>query len=573
MWRFGLRTRTAASYVLVTVAAVLIVEGILLGFVISTASGSDLNGRLQSQADKDAKIMSATMTTMYTRWPQIDQATLLLTAMKASSSDTGFGGSARGGAQDVPLTITKSEVVDVPVEVLIDSSGRIITSTAYGSYPPGSQLKVGLPSGIQGTGGKGMTPAGFAVYWISPILAPTAYILPAVKGTRSRVDPIAPKQHPQATQGVKGLKDSSMEKSGTTSPGADLGQGTPVKETPQPAGESSPAGKGLQTVGYIFVQAPTDLQSTTSLKDSVLPLLAPGALVLALVVPVGVVFGMLSTRRLISRISRLAEVTTAVAKGDFEPRVTVSGGDEVSRLEDGFNRMTEQLGAAVEKDRLSARADARQAERSRIARELHDSISQDLFSLSLLAAGMRRAAPETLRHEAETMERTAARTMREMQALLLELRPVALENAGLIPALEELCLAYEARLGITVRTTLDDVPLAPPAEHAVLRLTQEALGNAIKHAQPEVIDVRLRRVGQEIEIRIADDGPGFDPSCAPLSHGMGLRLMRERVEELGGRFSLESEPGGGTIVTASLPVAPGAGIPAQEASCSLEAAT
>ncbi|GGK82391.1 hypothetical protein Sme01_38190 [Sphaerisporangium melleum] len=275
----------------------------------------------------------------------------------------------------------------------------------------------------------------------------------------------------------------------------------------------TPGGKGLRTAGYIYVQAPVDLDrkgAAAPLSGSILPLLAPGGLVLALVVPVGVVFGMLSTRRLIGRITRLAGVTTAVARGDFGHRVPVSGSDEVGRLEDGFNRMTEQLGAAVEAKRRAARADARQAERSRIARELHDSISQDLFSLSLLAGGMRRAAPERLQREAKTMERTVARTMREMRALLLELRPVALEDAGLVPAIRKLCHAYQTRLGVAVRASLDEVPLSPAAEHAVLRLTQEALGNAIKHGavRPEVLlldmvmpgmdglDV-LRRLGPE----------------------------------------------------------------------------
>ncbi|GAA3795132.1 hypothetical protein GCM10022226_13100 [Sphaerisporangium flaviroseum] len=507
MWRFGLRTRTAASYVVVTVAAVLIVEAILLGLIVSSASGSDLAERLQAQAGRDAKIISVTAAKMYAGEEPGDQRNMLAMAMKASTSETGFGSYAQASEKGLgtPAGTATEKVTGVPVELLLDSGGRIIASTAPGTYPPETLLKVRLPAGVEGSGGKG-TPKG-AAWWISPILAPTAYGSPPPKGGKI----------PTGDPSTLGKRSSSA----------------------------------LRTVGYVYVQARG--QGTVSFADSVVPQLAPGVLVLVLAVPVGVVFGMLSTRRLISRITRLAEVTTAVADGDFKPRVAVSGNDEVSRLEEGFNRMTEQLGAAVAAERLTAQADARQAERSRIARELHDSISQDLFSLSLLAAGMRRAAPDQLRREAETMERTAARTMREMQALLLELRPVALEDAGLIPALEELCHAYEARLGITVRTHLEDVSLAPAAEHAVLRLTQEALGNAIKHAEPGVIDVQLRRTGREVYVRIADDGRGFDPSCAPLSHGMGLGLMRERIEELGGHFRLTSEPGGGTVVTASLP--------------------
>ncbi|RCG25438.1 HAMP domain-containing protein [Sphaerisporangium album] len=532
MWRFGLRTRTAASYVLVTAAAVLIVEAVLLGFVISSASGSDLFSRLQNQAGKDAKVLSATASKIYARLPDTGQRDLLILAMKASRGLTGL----TGAADDLQLSSPEQKGSAPSVEVLADSQGRIVTSTAPESFHEDRLLVSEPPSEAEGRGGKGKTPTGMAAWWISPILAPTAYAPPS-PGNRlaPAVDPLEPSKTP----------------------------GVPTGGDPAAKGLGKGIGKGLQIIGYIYVQA-SDTQAKTSFGDSVLPLLAPGALVLALVVPVGVVFGMLSTGPLIRRITRLAEMTTAVARGDFAHRVKVSGRDEVSRLEEGFNLMTGQLGAAVEAERLSARADARQSERSRIARELHDSISQDLFSLSLLAAGMRRAAPDALRREAEAMEKTAARTMRDMQALLLELRPVALEDAGLVPALEELCRAYETRLGIGVRTSLAEVSLTPQAEHAVLRLTQEALGNAVKHGEPEAIEVRLWQDGREVGIRVADDGRGFDPSCPPLSHGMGLRLMRERVEELGGLFSLVSEPGEGTVVTASLPAAPDTGRPSRK---------
>ncbi|MFC6079909.1 sensor histidine kinase [Sphaerisporangium aureirubrum] len=496
MWRFGLRTRTAASYVLVTAAAVLIVEGVLLGLVITSASGSDLVRRVQNQAGKDAKILGATTDKISRSMPELDPWQTLLAAMKASNPETGFGRTDKK-AQEVPF---RTELDPGAVEVLIDSHGRIVSSTSPDVYAPGTALPVALPSEAQGTGGKGLTPLGTALWWVSPILAAGAD------------DPIV--------------------------------QGKIQGKT---------AAKGLVVIGYIYVEAPPELR-LGPLMDSVGPLLSPGALVLALVVPVGLVFGMLSTRGLISRITRLAEMTTAVAGGDFTRRVPVRGDDEVSRLEDGFNRMTGRLGAAVEAERHAARADARHAERARIARELHDSISQDLFSLSLLAAGMRRAAPAELGRESEIMERTAARTLREMQALLLELRPVALEDAGLIPALEELCRAYESRLGITVRTALEEVCLPPAAEHALLRLTQEALGNAVKHGAPGTVDVRLHGTPGEVRLRIADDGRGFDPSHPPPSHGMGLRLMRERVEELGGVFSVTSGPAGGTVVTASVPL-------------------
>ena len=143
--------------------------------------------------------------------------------------------------------------------------------------------------------------------------------------------------------------------------------------------------------------------------------------------------------------------------------------------------------------------------------------------------------------------------VRRLRALLLELRPVVLEDAGLIPALEELCSAYQERLGVTIDADLDPVQLPPPAEHAVLRVVQEALANAVKHAQPTRIRLRLHQQDGQLAVTVSDDGAGFDPAHAWDRHGLGLGLMRERVAELGGTLQLDSTPGQGTTVQILLP--------------------
>jgi len=213
--------------------------------------------------------------------------------------------------------------------------------------------------------------------------------------------------------------------------------------------------------------------------------------------------------------------------------------------------MAERLDAAVATERQLAGA----TERARIARELHDAISQDLFSLRLLAGGLRKALPagSPLHPKVETMEQTATATMHEMQALLLELRPVALEDAGLVPALEELCGAYRERLGVTVDADLDPVALTPPVEHAVLRVVQEALANAVKHAQPTRIRLSLHQQDGQVAVTVTDDGSGFDPELAEQRHGLGLGLMRQRITELGGTLQLDATPGQGTSVQILLP--------------------
>jgi signal transduction histidine kinase len=488
----------AASYVLVTAAAVLVVEAVLLGvYVPSIVGDSDLQNRLQSQANRDANILSLAVSNLNVAAPGATMNELLNMAQKVARGQISLSGATVDPDKGVQITVTDGKALDQPIEALVYANGLVVTSSASGSYPLGSPLDVRLLK--EGGGGRGKTRTGDTTWWSSPVLLYPPGSLPS--GAKATMAP-------------------------------------PYK-----------------IAGYVYVQAPSGFGGAGDAPDFLLRVLAPGALVLVLVVPVGLIFGLLSTRRLIGRVRHLANVTSTVAQGDFRPRVPVTEGDEVGQLEESFNRMTERLESALHAERTAGQAEARQAERGRIARELHDSISQDLFSLSLLAAGMRRAAHDRLQSEAESMERTATRAMREMQALLLELRPVALEDAGLVPAIEELCRAYETRLGLRVETRLEEVPLAPPAEHAVLRLVQEAFSNAIKHADPGLVRVRLALVAGTVRVQITDDGAGFDPSAVAVNHGMGLRLMRERVEELCGTFDLRTAPGHGTTVAASLPAA------------------
>jgi signal transduction histidine kinase len=191
-----------------------------------------------------------------------------------------------------------------------------------------------------------------------------------------------------------------------------------------------------------------------------------------------------------------------------------------------------------------------------MARDLHDSVSQHLFSMNLLAGGLRRALPagSDLRRQAESMEQTVDKTMREMRAMLLELRPVTVEDAGLTAALQELCRAYEVRLDIEFELEVEDLTLSPAIEHAVLRVVQEALANAARHGHPDLIVLQVHRVQDQVVVTIRDDGVGFDPARAGERHGMGLDLMRERVTELGGTIDVVSSPRHGATVTASIPM-------------------
>jgi signal transduction histidine kinase len=319
-----------------------------------------------------------------------------------------------------------------------------------------------------------------------------------------------------------------------------------------------PSGKPLGSIkslnGFVYVQAPVQAKTIGSFAAAE-PLLVPGLIVLLLAVPVGTLFGLLTTRSVVRRLRRLAGTTATFADGDFAQRVIAGPPDEVGMLERNFNEMAARLQAAVARERLLAEKSARLAERSRISRELHDSISQDLFSLSLLAGGLEKALPldSPVRAEVQTLAETVQSTNREMRALLLELRPTTLDEKGLVPALEELASNYATRLGVKVDAQLEPVSLPPAAEVAALRIAQESLANAIKHAHATTIRLGLRRRGEFAEITVTDDGKGFVPNGNGAGQGLGLRLMRERVDELGGTLTIESREGEGTTVSATLP--------------------
>jgi signal transduction histidine kinase len=139
-----------------------------------------------------------------------------------------------------------------------------------------------------------------------------------------------------------------------------------------------------------------------------------------------------------------------------------------------------------------------------------------------------------------------------MRAMLLELRPAALDERGLVPALTDLCAAYAERLGVAVELDLEPMDVHPPADHALLRIAQEGLANAVRHADARRITLRLFRRDDRAELVVSDDGCGFDEESAS-THGLGLRVMRERARELGGAVSVTSRLGRGTELIAWLP--------------------
>ena len=323
-----------------------------------------------------------------------------------------------------------------------------------------------------------------------------------------------------------------------------------------PTAGTSPDTSFADAWGWVYVQAPDEVPASFDANVAA-PALGPGLLLLLVAVPIGVLFGILTTRRTVRRLQRLSVAGERLGAGDLAQRIEPGPSDEVGRLERRFNQMAAALAAARAAEHSQIEEDARGAERERIARELHDAVSQDLFSLGMLAGGMEQALADgsALQAQARAMREAAEEAIQEMQALLLAMRPSALDEKGLVPALGHLCAAYRERLGVTIESDLQPVRLGPDAELVLLRVAQEGVSNAVRHSGADRISLTLSSQGELVQLSIADDGHGFDPA-AEGRHGLGLGVMRERIAELGGSVELETGPGRGTRIRASLPQVP-----------------
>ncbi|HMD93985.1 MAG TPA: ATP-binding protein [Trebonia sp.] len=511
--RWGLQAKMTATYVAVTAGAVLLTELVIFGVAAFSPPTPVTPQGVQGLAQATADGLAAKLANIAGKAGHVRDTDLSTTGSPVPLGQTRPDG---GDGVAIPLITTPDcDLAAASFAVVVDRSHTVLATSYPACYQVGSQgsaAQEGAPRKVLASfvrwpvesSGRSPLPSGDVVWAAAPIVLTAASRSP--------------------------------------------------KGTPPPSPGAPVTGK---VYGMLYLEVPAAAAATGGV--SVTPAMTrSGIAVLAAAIPVGLAFGLLSTRRLTRRLKRLTALTLEVADGGFDRRVPVSGYDEVSQLEENFNRMAGQLQASLDARRQLAEANARHQERSRIARELHDSISQELFSLSVLAGGLRRALPpgSAVLTEVETMERTAGDTMREMQFLLLALRPVALDEVGLASAIEGVCHAYTNRLGVQVRAELEPAALSPALEHAVLRVTQEALANAVRHGEADVITVRLHAEQDYVVLEVTDDGRGFDVAAREAgTAGLGLRAMRDRVAEHGGQLAIDSTPGAGTRVRARFPLA------------------
>jgi signal transduction histidine kinase len=211
---------------------------------------------------------------------------------------------------------------------------------------------------------------------------------------------------------------------------------------------------------------------------------------------------------------------------------------------------------AIEKARLYERSRELSIleERNRLARELHDAVSQRLFGVVLTAEAALTLLDRgslAARGEVERVRELAQAAMEELRSVVFELRPPALEVEGLVPTLRKHVEVLRRVHGHPIELEIRGAPRLPPeADGEVFRIAQEALQNAVRHARAGRIDVRLECENGGIALSICDDGVGFDARAREVrSRRLGLTSMEERARSVGGRLTIDSTPGAGTTVT------------------------
>jgi two-component system sensor histidine kinase UhpB len=252
--------------------------------------------------------------------------------------------------------------------------------------------------------------------------------------------------------------------------------------------------------------------------------------------------------RLIDRVERI-DPAVPVANTLAEPEPVA----ELDRLSHSFRRLLDR----IEEERRRAGTlvmRAQEEERRRLARDLHDEVNQALAAILLRLEALAQDSSPARADEVAELKRLVNQAMDELLTLARHQRPSALDDHGLMPAVEAQLKRFSSRTGVEVRLNREGDPddLPEDVQTALCRVTQEALANVARHAGATVVEVDVE-VAESIELRVRDDGAGFDPGILARrdsgGRGLGLGGMAERTRLVGGELDGRSAPGGGTTVT------------------------
>jgi signal transduction histidine kinase len=305
--------------------------------------------------------------------------------------------------------------------------------------------------------------------------------------------------------------------------------------------------------------------SDASMRAALSTLTAQLLLTIILVSATGILVAVFLTWILTRPILALVNATQSVARGDFTPRVPHWADDEIGDLADTFNAMTEQLAHtdALRREREVLRRQllekviaTQEDERRRIARELHDSTSQNLTSLIVGLRMMEtNCAQCAAQSKAADLRQLASKTLDEVHDLSMRLRPRVLDDLGLAAALERLTSEWQARYKIPVDVIIQLSERLPgEVETTIYRIVQEALTNIARHAQAKSVSILVERHSDVVRTIVEDDGIGFDVNTNHGERHLGLLGMRERAELLNGTLVVESTPEHGTSIYIEIPL-------------------
>lgn len=503
--RFGtISWKLAGSYVLVTVLSALVLEIILVSFLaVFTVRSGFIQESVAGVSHTIADLLRSDFEAP-DRTPE--QLGRQLTAIVATNNDPLQLRIEYSPSSSETSTPTVNQ--EFPLVVLIDQQGRVLTSTFQAAFPQGAiladmespQAAILIARALQGA-----TETSQIAYWDAPF------------GQSMAAAPVVSRQ----------------------------GQVIGVVYNRFPS---------LPIAGFVWGIASFLLFSTI--------------LFLLFSALIGLVFGLVAGRGFTRRVRRLSAASATLAAGDLDRRVEDRSPDEIGQLAEQFNAMADQLAQNMRELRLLAEQNARLAEqsaqlaaveeRNRLARDLHDSVSQELFSLTMLAAAARRVIerkPELVAVQLGEIQDTAQRALQETRSLILALRPAALEGRGLVPALRDLATSAQDRQGLSVELAISGERRLPlEHEQALFRIAQEALANVARHSGVRAAQIALDYEDSLVRLTIADHGRGFDPSMPRSARSIGLASMSERASALGGALLLESACDHGATVTVILPI-------------------
>ena len=288
---------------------------------------------------------------------------------------------------------------------------------------------------------------------------------------------------------------------------------------------------------------------------------------IGLVSAAGAVFGFWYSMRIKRKLEHLRSAMLLLEKGNLSPSISPQGEDEIGRLGQQLSKISRKWEEQVstlqrlsthnaelaEKAKLSAVVE----ERQRLARDLHDAVSQQLFAISMTATAAMRTLDKDFdkaKRQISLIEEMASVAQSEMRALLLHLRPVHLEGKSLSAGLHELLQELRAKVPIEISADITpDIVLSRGVEDHLFRIVQEALSNTLRHSKATKMEVRLYKLGKIVILSIHDNGVGFDLQVTKHA-SYGLSTMQERVVEVGGTMNLLTAPGKGTRIDIRIPI-------------------